>query len=42
VAIITVSARLRVGADLKTYIPRSPLQARMKEVGVAEVDGYRR
>ena len=43
VAIITgVGPDFCVGADLKTYIPQiTRLQARMKEVGVAEVDGYR-
>jgi enoyl-CoA hydratase len=43
VAIITgVGPDFCVGADLKTYIPQiTSLQARMKEEGVSEVDGYR-
>jgi enoyl-CoA hydratase len=43
VAIITgVGLDFCVGADLKTYIPQiTSLQARMKEEGVSEVDGYR-
>jgi enoyl-CoA hydratase len=43
VAVITgVGDDFCVGADLKTYIPQiTKLQARMKDEGVTEVDGYR-
>jgi enoyl-CoA hydratase len=43
VALITgVGADFCVGADLKTYIPQiTRLQAKMKDEGVHEIDGYR-